>query len=58
MKSYDDLKALIIQRGVHSEFGDAGEGFAIEQNPYELATFLVRMQELGVQSVLEIGTGY
>lgn len=58
MKSYAELKALIEQRGVHPEFGDAGEGFAIEQNPHELATFLVRMQELGVQSCLEIGTGY
>lgn len=58
MKTYDELKALIEQRGVHPEFGDAGEGWGIEQNPHELATFLVRMQELGVTSVLEIGTGY
>ena len=58
MKSYDELKALIEQRGVHAEFGDAGEGWGIEQSPHELATFLVRMQELGVASVLEIGTGY
>ncbi len=58
MKSYDELLALITQRGVHPEFGDAGEGWGIEQNPHELATFLVQMQELGVQSVLEIGTGY
>lgn len=58
MKTYDELKALIEQRGVHPEFGAAGEGWGIEQNPHELATFLVRMQELGVQSVLEIGTGY
>lgn len=58
MKSYDELKALIEQRGVHPEFGDAGEGWGIEQNSHELTTFLVRMQELGVQSVLEIGTGY
>lgn len=58
MKTYDELKALIERRGVHPEFGDAGEGWGIEQNPHELATFLVRMQELGVQSVLEIGTGY
>lgn len=55
---YEELKTLIEKRGVHAEFGDAGEGFAIEQNPHELATFLTRMQELGVQSVLEIGTGY
>jgi predicted O-methyltransferase YrrM len=58
MKSYAELYALITQRGVHPEFGAAGEGWAIEQNPHELATFLVRCQELGVQSVLEIGTGY
>lgn len=58
MKTYDELHSLIIQRGVHAEFGDAGEGFAIEQNSHELATFLVRMQELNVTSVLEIGTGY
>lgn len=58
MKSFDDLYALITQRGVHAEFGAAGEGWGIEQSPYELATFLVRMQELGVTSCLEIGTGY
>jgi len=56
--TYDELKALIEQRGVHPEFGEPGENFGIEQNPHELATFLVRMQELGVSSVLEIGTGY
>lgn len=58
MKSFDELKALIEKRGVHAEFGDPGEGFAVEQNPHELATFLLRMQELNVTSVLEIGTGY
>lgn len=58
MKDYATLKALIEQRGVHEQLGPTGEGVAIEQNPHELATFLVRMQELGVQSVLEIGTGY
>lgn len=58
MKTYDELKALIEHRGVHLEFGDVGAGWGIEQNPHELATFLCRMQELGVQSVLEIGTGY
>jgi len=52
------LKALIEQRGVHAVFGDSGEGFGIEQNPSELAEFLVEMQALGVESVLEIGTGY
>jgi hypothetical protein len=58
MKSYDELKSLIEKRGVHDVFGDYGEGWFIEQNPHELATFLVAMQELGVQSVLEIGTGW
>lgn len=58
MKTYDELKALIEQRGVHPEFGGAGEGWGIEQNSFELATFLVAMQQLGVTSCLEIGTGY
>lgn len=56
--TFDELKALIEKRGVHAEFGDAGEGWGIEQSPHELATFLVRMQELNVTSCLEIGTGY
>jgi hypothetical protein len=58
MKTYDDLKALIDQRGVHAVFGDYGEGYGIEQNSAELAEFLVRMQQLGVTSILEVGTGY
>ena len=58
MKSYDELLALITRRGVHTVFGDYGEGWFIEQNADELARFLVAMQELGVESVLEIGTGW
>jgi hypothetical protein len=58
VRDYAELKALIEKRGVHAEFGDVGEGWGIEQNPHELATFLVRMQELDVSSCLEIGTGY
>jgi len=58
MTTVDELKALIEQRGVHEEFGAIGENWAIEQTPYELAGFVVAMQELGVVSVLEIGTGY
>jgi hypothetical protein len=58
VKTFDELKSLIEKRGVHPEFGDPGELWGIEQNSFELATFLCRMQELGVQSVLEIGTGY
>lgn len=58
MKTYDQLKALIERRGVHPVFGAAGEGWGIEQNADELARFLVHMQALGVESVLEIGTGW
>lgn len=58
MKDYSVLKTLIEKRGVHEQLGPVGEGWGIEQNPHELATFLVCMQELGVQSALEIGTGY
>ncbi len=58
MKTYDELKALIELRGVHPELGPVGEGFNIEQSPHELATFLVRMQDLNVHTCLEIGTGY
>lgn len=58
MKTYDELKALIEQRGVHEVFGAYGEGWGIEQQSDELALFLVHMQELGVESVLEIGTGW
>jgi hypothetical protein len=58
MKTFEELKALIEKRGIHAEFGEPGEGWGIEQSSVELATFLVRMQELGVASVLEIGTGY
>lgn len=58
MTTVDELKTLIEQRGVHEEFGAIGENWAIEQTPYELAGFVVAMQELGVVSVLEIGTGY
>lgn len=57
--NYDQLKAEIERYGVHAVFGDAGElNAGIEQNPHELATFLVAMYELGVSYILEIGTGY
>lgn len=58
MKTYDELFALITQRGVHEVFGAYGEGWGIEQNAAELTEFLVHMQQLGIESVLEIGTGY
>ena len=55
---YAFYKECIEQRGVHDQLGPVGQGWGIEQNPHELATFVIAMQELGVQSVLEIGTGY
>jgi hypothetical protein len=59
VRTYGELKQLIERRGVHTVFGEPGESnWFIEQNAHELATFLVAMQELGVQSVLEIGTGW
>ena len=57
--TYDQLKSEIERYGVHPTFGGSGELDAgIEQNPGELAHFLTAMQAIGVQSVLEIGTGY
>lgn len=53
-----ELQALIEQRGVHAVFGNEGEGFGIEQSSRELAQFLVACQEMGIASILEIGTGY
>lgn len=57
MKRYDELYALICDRGITDGFGPRGQGHDIQQNPAELASFLVEMQRLGVQTVLELGTG-
>lgn len=54
---YADYKTLIETCGVHPALGPVGDGWAIEQNPHELATFLASMPS-DIQSVLEIGTGY
>lgn len=54
---YTEYKALIEHCGVHEQLGPAGEGFGIEQNPHELATFLAAVDGQ-VRTVLEIGTGY
>ena len=56
--TYEELKALIEKRGVHQALGVAGEGMGIEQNADELAHFLVAMQELGVRSILKIGSDW
>lgn len=55
---YDELLTRITQRGVHPLLGDTGQGYHIEQNAHELATFLEAMLELGVSKILEIGTGH
>ena len=57
MSRYDELLALINTCGVAPQLGDIGQGFLIEQNPVELAQFLVACEERGVKSMLEIGTG-
>lgn len=59
LKGYQEIMTEAERYGVHAVFGGSGELDAgIEQNPSELAAFLTDMQELGVRSVLEIGTGY
>ena len=55
--AYDELKRLIEQLGVHEQLGPTGQGWGIEQNPHELATFLASVGDQ-IGSVLEIGTGY
>lgn len=57
MRDYDALRTLIERLGVHSALGPTGEGWGIEQNPHELATFLAALPS-DINSVLEIGTGY
>lgn len=52
----DELEQLIVSRGVHDQLGPVGEGWGIEQNPYELAAFLVEVAP--IRTFLEIGTGY
>jgi hypothetical protein len=59
VKTYNEWKALIEHYGVHPVFGTSGELDAgIEQNPDELAHFLVVCEAHGVQSFLEVGTGW
>lgn len=54
--TYEQLRALVEELGVHEALGPTGKGMGIEQNPYELATLLSSIED--VSSVLEIGTGY
>lgn len=56
--NFDELQTEIERLGVHAVFGAPGAGWAIEQNAFELTVFLAQMERLGVQSVLEVGTGY
>lgn len=53
----EEIQAEIERRGVHPQVGPYGEGHDIQQNSWEFARFAAAMQELGVQTVLEIGTG-
>lgn len=54
--NYEALKTLIERLGVHPQLGPVGEGWNIEQNPHELATFFSSLPS--ISTVLEIGTGY
>lgn len=54
--NYDELKALIESLGVHPALGPVGQGWGIEQNAHELATFLTKLPP--VSRVLEVGTGH
>jgi hypothetical protein len=42
--------------GVHDQLGPVGQGWGIEQNAHEFATFLCALPN--VRTVLEVGTGY
>jgi hypothetical protein len=48
--------AEIAALGVHPVLGPAGQDWWIEQNPWELSTFLDQLPD--IQTVLEIGTGH
>lgn len=53
---YDLLKYHVDVCGCHEQLGPYGTGWGIEQNPYELATFLSSIEL--PKTVLELGTGY
>jgi len=62
MDTYQSLKEKIEYCGVDKQYGDTGRGWDIQQNPAELAAFLVRLYDLGFHpggghKILEIGTG-
>lgn len=57
MIPYGELCRLIDEAGVAPGLGPAGQGYHMEQRPAELARFLCACFELGVQSMLELGTG-
>ena len=57
MSSYEEHLDLIEGCGVAPGLGAVGQNWQIEQNPRELAQFLVACEQLGVHSILEIGTG-
>lgn len=52
---YEQTKHWIEFLGVSPEVGPTGNGYGIDQNPHELATFLCALPP--IKTVLEIGTG-
>lgn len=55
--TYTHLRELIEHRGCHDLLGPHGQGWGIEQNAHELATFLTALPSQ-INTVLEIGTGH
>lgn len=54
---WDDLDRAIHRFGLHDFDRGEGIGYDMQQHSEELADFLLAMRDLGIQRVLEIGTG-
>lgn len=55
--TYTHLRELIEHRGCHDLLGPHGQGYGVEQNAHELATFLTALPSQ-INTVLEVGTGH
>jgi len=57
---YSEYKVKIETLGAHGQYGPTGQGWGIEQNPLELAAFLVKLHDIGIRTgdaskILEVG---
>jgi len=62
MDTYQSLKEKIEFCGVDESYGPTGRGWDIQQNPAELAAFILRLYDMGFapgseHKILEVGTG-